>query len=380
MDLDVLTEVIDRLHGSDVSTYADAESLEMLQRQLSRLDAFVTQATAAFDAAGNWVPDGARNAAGWLLTRCHLPKSEARRVVRRGRSLRQLPECTRAWADGDITAAQVDVVAALRDESTEEALARDEEMLVSQASILRYDHFVRAAAYWQQLADPDGAEDDEERRRDKRDVYLDASFSGMWFGRMTLDPISGTVVSTELERLERGLFEADWAQARDELGREPTPADLRRTSGQRRADALVEMATRSRVAPTNGRRPAPLFSVLVDYELLRGRVCELAQGTVITPGSLLPWLDEALHRAGRVRAARRVEVSEKARLFTGATRRAIELRDRECTHCYCDVPAAGCQADHIVPYAAGGPTVEENGRLLCGYHNRLRNARPPPDG
>ncbi len=87
-------------------------------------------------------------------------------------------------------------------------------MLVSQASTLRYDHFVRAAAYWQQLADPDGAEDDEERRRDKRDVYLDASFSGMWFGRMTLDPISGTVVSTELERLERGLFEADWAQAR----------------------------------------------------------------------------------------------------------------------------------------------------------------------
>ena len=139
------------------------------------------------------------------------------------------------------------------------------------------------------------------------------------------------------------------------------------------------MATRSRVAPTNGRRPAPLFSVLVDYELLRGRVCELAHGTVITPGSLLPWLDEALIERVVFAPARRVEVSEKARLFTGATRRAIELRDRECTHCYCDVPAEGCQADHIVPYTAGGPTVEENGRLLCGYHNRLRNARPPPD-
>jgi hypothetical protein len=380
VDVDVLTEVIDRLHGSDVSAYADAESIERLQRQLSRLDAFVTQATAAFDAAGNWVPDGARNAAGWLLTRCHLPKAQARRVVRRGRSLRQLPECTRAWAAGDITAAQVDVVDALRDESSEEALARDEEMLVTQASTLRYDHFVRAASYWQQLADPDGAEETEERRRAKREVYLDASFGGMWFGSMTLDPISGTVVSTELERLERALFEADWAQARDELGREPTPADLRRTSGQRRADALVEMATRSQVAPSNGRRPAPLFSVLVDYEVLRGRVCELAQGTVIAPGSLLPWLDEALIERVVFAPARRVEVSETARLFTGATRRAIELRDRECTHCYCDVPAAACQADHIVPFAAGGPTVEENGRLLCGYHNRRRNARPPPDG
>lgn len=379
MDLEVLTDVIDRLHGSDVSAYADAESIERLQRQLSRLDAFVTKATAAFDAEGNWVSDGARNATGWLVTRCRLPKAQARRVVRRGRSLRQLPACTRAWADGDITAAQVDVVDALRDESTEEALARDEEMLVTQASTLRYDHFVRAASYWQQLADPEGADDEDERRRARRDVYLDSSFSGMWFGRMTLDPISGTVVSTELERLERAMFEADWAEARDELGREPTHAELRRTSGQRRADALVEMATRSRVAPSNGRRPAPLFSVLVDYEVLRGRVCELAEGTVLSPGSLLPWLDEALIERVVFAPARRVEVSETARLFTGATRRAIELRDRECTHRYCDVPAAACQADHIVPFAAGGPTVEENGRLLCGFHNRRRNARPPPD-
>jgi len=66
-------------------------------------------------------------------------------------------------------------------------------------------------------------------------------------------------------------------------------------------------------------------------------------------------------------------------LFSGATRRAIELRDRECTHRYCDTPAASCQVDHIVPFRAGGPTIEENGRLLCGFHNRLRNGRPPPD-
>ena len=59
--------------------------------------------------------------------------------------------------------------------------------------------------------------------------------------------------------------------------------------------------------------------------------------------------------------------------------RAIELRDRECTHHYCDVPAPSCQVDHIVPFSAGGPTVEENGRLLCAFHNRLRNGRQPPD-
>jgi hypothetical protein len=90
-------------------------------------------------------------------------------------------------------------------------------------------------------------------------------------------------------------------------------------------------------------------------------------------------LDEAHLERVVFAPSRRVEVSATARLFSGATRRAIELRDRECTHHYCDVPAASCQVDHIVPFSAGGPTVEENGRLLCGFHNRLRNGRPPPD-
>src|SRR5580658_8494421 len=141
VDLDVLTEAIDVLSGSDPSVHADAESIETLQRQLARLESFVTNATAAFDAAGNWVPDGARNASGWLVARCRLPKARARAMVRRGRSLRDLPECTRAWADGDITAAQVDVIADLRSDPNTDALARDEEVLVGQASTLRYQLF-----------------------------------------------------------------------------------------------------------------------------------------------------------------------------------------------------------------------------------------------
>ncbi len=367
------------LSGSDPSVYADAESIEILQRQLARLESFVTNATAAFDAAGNWVPDGARNASGWLVARCRLPKARARTMVRRGRTLRQLPDCTRAWADGAITAAQVDVIADLSSGPCADALARDEEILVGQASTLRYDLFVRAAAYWRQLADPDGVEDDDQRRRGARDVYLTRSFDGMWIGTINLDPISGSIVGEELVRIERAMFEEEWAQARADLGRDPTLADLNRTPGQRRADALVEMATRSRTVPLDGRRPTPLFSVLIDYESLRGRVCELAEGTVIAPGALLPWLDEAYLERVVFAPARRVEVSETARVFSGATRRAIQLRDRECTHPYCDIPVSGCQVDHIVPYTAGGPTIEENGRLLCGFHNRLRNARPPPD-
>lgn len=268
-------------------------------------------------------------------------------------------------------------MARLRRDPTEEALRRDEAMLVEQARKLRFESFARAVTYWEQLADPDGVEVDEAKRRSRREVYLDQSFGGVWLGQITLDPIAGAIVSDELRRLEQSLFEAEWAEARTALGRDPTVADLVRTPGQRRADALVEMATRSGTAPAGGRRPAPLFSVLVGYETLHGRICELAQGSVVTPGSLVPWLDEALVERAVFAPNHRVEVSATARLFTGAIRRAILLRDRRCTHPYCDVPACRCDIDHNLPYAAGGLTTQENGRVLCGSHNQLRNEHQP---
>jgi hypothetical protein len=377
VELDVLAETIDRLSGADPAAYADAESVELLFRQLARLDAFTTRATAAFDTAGNWVPSGARNATAWLTARCRLPKSFARRIVRRGREIRHLPVGVEAWASGAISAAQVDVLARLRSDTTEEALARDENVLVDQASTLPFQAFVKVAAYWEQLADPDGVEKDDQLRKADRDVYLERSYDGMWLGQLTLDPISGAIVGGELERLEQVMFAADWAQAKEVTGGEPKLSDLARSPGQRRADALVEMATRSQMVAEGARRPGPLFTVLINYATT-DRVCELANGTVLAPGALLPWLTEAHLERVLFSPSRRVEVSEKARLFTGATRHAIEIRDRECTHPYCDIEASKCEADHIIPYTAGGLTTQENGRMLCGFHNRQRNGRPPP--
>ena len=379
MSFGSLREAVDGLAEADPRTLADPESLEELHRQLTRLDAVLTAATAAFDASQEWAAEGARNAAAWLAVRLRVPRTQARRRVRMGRRLAEVPAAKAAWLRGEVGEAHVQAIFDHARPETAEALARDEEMLVGHARTLRFDHFARVVAYWAQLADPDGAEDEAERQRARRDVYLHASFGGMWLGQITLDPIAGAIVGGELERLETAEFDADRAEAAARLGRDPSPGELRRTPGQRRADALVEMARRSRSAAADGRRPAPLFSVLVDYPTLQGRVCELAQGVVVSPGSLVPWLDEADVERAVFGADGRVEIGPATRLFGGATRRAIELRDRECTHPYCDRPAHQCQVDHIVPWAEGGPTTQENGRLLCPFHNRLRNTRPPPE-
>jgi hypothetical protein len=299
-DIQNLKEAIDRLADAGPLVPADPESIEALVCQRARIDAIVTEAASSFDASGDWAPDGAKTAAAWLARRCRMPGGQTRTLIRRGRVLSHLPAYARAWAHGDINAAHVDAVAAVRNPSTEEALARDEQVLCDQATTLSFDHYEKAVSYWHQFADPDGTETSHDKRVAARDVYLEQSFDTMWLGHMTMDPASGSVVATELNRLEHELFEAEWAEVKERLGREPTVADLDRTPGQRRCDALAEMATRSRTAPAHGKRPAPLISVLVDFPTLAGRVCELANGTVLAPGAPGPLVGPGLHRAGRV--------------------------------------------------------------------------------
>ena len=207
-----------------------------------------------------------------------------------------------AWRDGAIGADQAQAIASARRHRTEASMARDEEMLVAQAKEMGFEDFSRVLDYWKQLADPDGAEASDEERKASRDVFLESSLGGMWLGQMTLDPISGSIVAGELNRLEHDLFEADCAEAKERLGRTARIDELARTSGQRRADALVEMATRSRTAPAEGIRPAPLFSVFVGYETMHGRICELENGTVLAPVGPRPLDGLGLLRAGPVHA------------------------------------------------------------------------------
>jgi hypothetical protein len=387
MELENFAEALDALVASGAANHADGASIEELHRLSSRFESFVTEATANFEAGEEWAVDGAKTAPAWIATRCRVPRAAAKRRVRLGRALRHLPDVADAWREGDISTDAAQAIASARRHRTESAMARDEAMLVAQAAEMGFEDFYRALSYWKQLADPDGADAAEEDRKAARNVFLEASFSGMWLGQMTLDPVSGSIVSGELNRLEHDLFEADCAEARERLGRPARIDELARTSAQRRADALVEMATRSASAPADGIRPAPLFSVFVGYETLHGRICELENGTVLPPAALAPWMDSAYFERAVFSLGNRVDVSVRARLFSGGTRRAIELRDRMCTHPYCYEPAENCQGDHIETWAKGGPTTQENGRLLCGFHNRLRNQeerkgaqrqRPPP--
>lgn len=370
--VEALTHAIDALVAEDPHTLGDAESIKALHRQLSRLEAQVTRATAAFDASKDWMLDKARGAAPWLAWQTGLPKSTAQRMVRAGRELRGAPEVEQAWLEGSIAAARARRILRARNPRTAERFAAEEATLVGFAE--RREHywqFEQDIRTWEINADPDGEDDKAIKQHAARNVWLVQSFQDAWLGEINLDPISGAIVDREFRRIQRELFEADWKQAEAELGREPAAGELARTTAQRRADALVEMAIRSATAGANGRRPEPLFTALVGYPTLAEGVVRLANNTVLAPGALLPWLTEAwVERVVFDSPSRVIDVGVARRLFTGATRRAVEVREQTCFDPTCDTPSAECQVDHVHPWSRGGPTVQANGQPACPFHNR----------
>ncbi len=369
----VLTAALDEAVAVEPTVLGDGEAVVALHRQLERLQAVVTRAVAAFDAGGTWSADGARTASAWVATSTRQPFPAVRRRLHLGRELRHMSATEEAWLAGDVGMAQVGVLAEAR-QCENDAFERDEALLVGQAKDLQYRHFARTVAYWCQLADPDGAEAKAKADYSSRRLHCSQSWQGRWFLDGIFDPIGGAIFATTLERIEKELFDADWAEAKARVGDDVRITDLARTAAQRRADAAVEMARRAGAVPDGSRKPEPLFTVFVGYETMAGRICELAGGSVVSPGSLVPWLDQAwVERVVFDGPDRIKNVGVHRRLFAGATRRAAELKHRECFHEFCDQPAANCDIDHVQPWSEGGLTIDENGRPACSWHNRWRN-------
>jgi hypothetical protein len=377
-----VTESIDELLALDLDGLSDRElhdQIVELERESTRLAAVRAQRLSMWDARKTWADDRSKAASARLARECRLAPSFAQAEMRRACRLRTMPVTEAAFADGALSVDHVDALIRTNQPRVAGEFAEAEAFLVSQGLTLSFTDFLRVLAYWLQVADVKGEADKAKRMVQGRHFDAAQTFCGSWDLSGNLDPISGTQFVNELTRLETRLFEEDWAAAKAIHGDDTRAEHLKRTPTQRRSDALVLMAQRSRALPDTASLPAPLITVLVNYETFKGRLCETEDGTVIDPSLLLPLLSEAdIERIVFESPSRVIDVGVRRRFFTGATRRAIEVRDRHCQHPGCEVPASRCQVDHIIEYTHGGLTIQANGRLLCSVHNRTRRKRPPP--
>ena len=356
-----LVAAIDSLLAVDPNGLTDGELHDLVtavQRQRHRLAAIATSAISSWDQRMVWADNGARSAAVRLANETATSTSSAGADVRRARRIRSMPATAAALAAGDLSPDHVDLLSKANQPWRNASFADHEETLVEQCKVLRFADARKMVDYWCARADADAAEDHAERQRNAAHLNVSPILDGTVVINGTLDPIGGSIVHDQLTRIERELYLAD---KRD---------GVTRTASQRRAAALVEMAKRSATAPAGGRRPKPLFTVLVGDETL-SQLCELVNGTVIAPGQLLQWAGDADLETVLFDVPSTVISVSRRRSFTGALRRAVEVRDRHCQHTSgCDVPADQCDIDHIVPHAADGPTSQFNGKLECTPHNR----------
>ena len=65
-----------------------------------------------------------------------------------------------------------------------------------------------------------------------------------------------------------------------------------------------------------------------------------------------------------------LDLGRSARLFSPAQRKAMAIRDKQCTADGCSIPAAWCEAHHAKqPWSQGGRTDLADGKLLCSFHH-----------
>ncbi|MEM9651913.1 MAG: DUF222 domain-containing protein [Actinomycetota bacterium] len=244
------------------------------------------------------------------------------------------------------------------------AFAEHEAQLLTAAEETTPETFDRLVHAWRARIDAEADATDAERVWRDRSLTMQFAFDGSCHGRFRLDPVATEVVAAALETPP------------DPVGVLTEP----RTLAQRRADALVDLCLSNN--PTAAGVPKGIrgsVDVVVDIETLAGTddpivVSRLRQqlgrgGSISGPG-LDRLLCDASFRTLVTSGKQTVLAYNRATPdIPPALRRAVKLRDRQCTFTGCDRPAHWCDLHHIVPRNRGGPTTAENLTLLCRFHH-----------
>ena len=306
-----------------------------------------------------WAGDGSKSSAARLAHDGHRSKGTAKAVLVRGRRLDRTPVVAAAFAAGELSADQVDSTVS-RSRGTREAVrpqrrgARRQGPSPAHGRTGQGDHLL--APHADAETNPDGIEPE----LPTPSLTL-SPIDGAVAINGELDPVGGQIVATALDTIADDLAATHpdrdqaqlgrWRWSRWLVGRWPC-----RPGRSRRGSWPTSLAAKPR-SPTCANWPTARSSTQSPRPLRRG------VGHPFDP--------VRRHQAGH----RRVVEAHVRRNVRGA----IEVHDLHCQHhSGCDEPIEACDVDHIVPVHQGGVTSQDNGRLMCKYHNRIEPqfARP----
>jgi hypothetical protein len=398
-----LTAAVQELAAQDLDALPDGEAAQRvlaLRRLLDRLEGQWLRELARVDgrgAAGAEAGVAADSTAEWLRSRLRAGGGTASGWVRTARALFRGPlgDTGRALAAGEISPSHAGVLAAGTADLPSTTAAEAEPVLLEAARRLDPPRLRKVVHYLTEVADPDTAQDQSQRRHEQRGLWVSATLAGMVAIDGLLEPEAGETLLAALEPLAR-----------------PTTAEDDRSGSQRRADALTELARRAleggRLPQTGGVRPQ--LTVTIDLASLLGHpglpgadggwtgplpaetARRLACDATVTRAVVSrrhhdhdgdPGNGDGGDLADRLRTAIQLlppalggapseplDLGRTTRVISATQRRALAMRDGGCRFPGCDRPLAWCDAHHLRHWLHGGATDLANLVLLCRAHHR----------
>lgn len=337
-----------------------------MSRGIDRLEAERSRVLTRFNNQHGYAAEGFGSAVAWLRVHGRMSAADAMQRVELGRRLPSLEGAEKAFLQGDIGFRNATVLARAVAETGPDHIAPVASMLVELARTQDPHRLRICTRHARHCSDPDGALADAERDHQHRWLSLSQTIDGIFALDGTLDAESGTLLRTALDALSKPARNDD------------------RSAGQRRADALVELAQRqlqSGTVPTcAGRRPHLVLTVPV--ATLRGEAdapaAELDRGWPVHPDSARRLACDAAVTRITIEAATSepLSVGRTRRTVPASMRRALAARDRGCRFPGCDRPVEWTDAHHVVHWADHGETALPNLVLLCRpCHRRVHEGR-----
>jgi hypothetical protein len=358
-----LRVAVQAIAADDVESAGDAalaEDLVALRRSIDLLEYEFSRRLLRFDRSRGYASDGATSAVSWLRVRCRLSGVVAAQRVEVARKLPDLPLTEAALREGEIGFQHAAVIARSAEELGSAAVRNVEPTLVEAAQKLDPGRLRLVTQHLRHCVDPDGTLGAANVDHGRRWLHLSPTLDGMVVLNGHLDAEGGALVRAAVNALAT-----------------PTPGDAR-TSAQRRADALVELATRQlhvgELPLTAGQRPH--LTITAGADTLRRKPGAAAGdigwgGTVPAETVRRLACDAALTRVTLDDDGSPIDVGKTARTVSAVQRRALVVRDRGCRFPGCDRPPEWTDAHHLRHWADGGETTLDNLVLLCRPHHRM---------
>ncbi len=219
---------------------ADRDAAVMrVERELRRLQAQRSVMISVVEAAGTFPDDGHRNVTAWLQAVTNGSYGRSSRLVRTARMMAALPSLAAAVEAGELGDDQVGLLLKLfANPRCRQAMLEWESKLVEFAGTLVLPDFTLFCQRWEQVADPDGVDHSTAAARAARSVSVRRAgelFELAYKG----DAMSGDVLEEVLNAFTDIELDADVAARRAEHGADADRHALARSTGQRRADALL---------------------------------------------------------------------------------------------------------------------------------------------